>query len=72
MPKKMRLSYILSFANLICYVSSHFETIPGEWAVDVVGVGDGNKASSVKLKQGAETELGSVLSSSRIASYHWC
>ena len=68
----MGLSSILSFANLICYVSSHFETIPGEWAVDVV-VGDcGNKASSIKLKLGAETELASVLSSSRIVSYYWC
>ena len=62
MPKKMRLSSILILANLICYVSSHFETILGEWVVDVVVGGGGNKASSVKLKLGAGTELGNVLS----------
>ena len=36
--------------------------------VDVVVDGGENKASSVKLKLGAGTELGNVLSSSRIAS----
>ena len=36
--------------------------------VDVVVGGGENKASSVKLKLGAGTELGIVLSSSRIAS----
>ena len=36
--------------------------------VNIVVGGGGNKASSVKLKLGAGTELGNVLSSSRIAS----
>ena len=58
MPKKMRYNSILSLANLICYVSSYFETIPDEWLVDFVGGGGGNEASSVKLKLGAGTVLG--------------
>ena len=69
--KKMRLSSILSLTSLILFVSSHFETILGGWMVNIVG-GGGNKASSVKLKPGAGTELGNVLSISRIASYYWC